>query len=422
MEFQQWAGLGVFALSYLLIVSERLDSAVAAMGGACGVILLGLVSQEQAFSFIDFNTIGLLLGMMILVGIVKRTGLIEMTAVKVIRMSSGSPIRLLFLLSALTALVSALLDNVTTVLITGPIVMAVCDVMDLNPMPFALAMIFSSNIGGTATLIGDPPNMIIGSAARLSFNDFLLNMGLPSLISLAASVLTVALIYRKDLSDTPRINARFTQERQRLDPEITPRVILILGVVMVAFLLHGLLQLEAATIALTGGVLGLALCKVNPEEVIIHEVDWVTLVFFSSLFMLVGTVDHLGIISKGASLLVSHVEAGPKTTAMIILWGSGIISSVVNNVPYAAAMIPLVRDVAHLTGINIQPLWWSLALGACLGGNGTLVGASANVVTARMAEKSGCNITFIGFLRAGIPVTLVTLLISSAYVLLRYYR
>ncbi|MCX7828370.1 MAG: ArsB/NhaD family transporter [Thermanaerothrix sp.] len=421
MANPQWMGLAVFAATYALIVSEKVDRVAAAMGGICAVLLLRLVDQERAFSFIDFNTIGLLMGMMILVGVVKKTGLIELAAVKAIAMSSGSPLRLIVLLSVLTAVVSAFLDNVTTVLITGPIVMAVCDVLDLNPMPFALSMIFSSNIGGTATLIGDPPNILIGSAAKLSFNDFIANMALPSAISLVASIITVIIIYRKDLSEPPRSSVSFQQERQRLDPVITPRVLVILGLVMGAFLLHHLLHLEAATIALTGAAAALITCKVDVEEVIMHEVDWVTLVFFSALFMLVGTVDHLGIISKGAKLMVSQVGENPKVMAMVIVWGSGIISGVVDNVPYAAAMIPMVRDLAHLTGANVTPLWWSLALGSCLGGNSTLVGASANIVTARIAERSGCNITFKGFLKAGIPVSVSTLLISSAYVLIRYY-
>ncbi|EHM09682.1 Na+/H+ antiporter NhaD-like permease [Thermanaerovibrio velox DSM 12556] len=417
----QWIGLLVFTATYGLIVSEKLDRVAAAMGGICAVLLLRLVDQEQAFSFIDFNTIGLLMGMMILVGVVKKTGLIELAAVKAISLSSGSPLKLIVLLSVLTAVVSSFLDNVTTVLITGPIVMAVCDVLDLNPMPFALSMIFASNIGGAATLIGDPPNILIGSAAKLSFNDFIANMAIPSAVSLAASILTVIIIYRKDLSDSPRSSVNFDQGRQRLDPVITPRVLVILAMVMGAFLLHHALHLEAATIALTGAAAALITCKVDVEELIMHEVDWVTLVFFSALFMLVGTVDHLGIISKGARLMVNQLGNNPRVVSMVIIWGSGVISGVVDNVPYAAAMIPMVRDLAHFTGTNITPLWWSLALGSCLGGNSTLVGASANIVTARIAQRSGCNITFTGFLKAGIPVSALTLLISSAYVLIRYY-
>jgi len=420
MGRDQVVALAIFGGTYGLIISEKVDRLAAAMAGICAMLIMGLVEQSEAFSFIDFNTIGLLLGMMILVGIVKKTGLVELAAVRAITLSAGSPVRLLVLLSSLTALLSAMLDNVTTVLVMGPIMLAVCDALDLNPMPFALSMIFASNIGGTATLVGDPPNILIGSAARLSFNDFLLNMAPVSLVCLILSLGIVVVIYRRDLMDRPRGGASFNHARQRLDRRLTPRVLAIMGGVLAAFLLHGVLQLEAATIALAGAALAMLTCPVNVEELITHEVDWTTLVFFSALFMLVGTVDHLGVIEMAAKGVVSHVGGSPHILSMTILWASGFLSAVLDNVPYAAAMIPMVKNVSHLTGFPPEPLWWSLALGACLGGNGTLVGASANIVMARLAERSGCQITFRGFMKTGSVVTIATLAVSAAYVLIRY--
>ncbi|WP_281745755.1 ArsB/NhaD family transporter [Thermanaerovibrio acidaminovorans] len=420
MGCDQLVALAIFGGTYGLIISEKVDRLAAAMAGICAMLIMGLVEQSEAFSFIDFNTIGLLLGMMILVGIVKKTGLVELAAVRAITLSAGSPVRLLVLLSSLTALLSAMLDNVTTVLVMGPIMLAVCDALDLNPMPFALSMIFASNIGGTATLVGDPPNILIGSAARLSFNDFLLNMAPVSLVCLILSLGIVVVIYRRDLMDRPRGGASFNHARQRLDRRLTPRVLAIMGGVLAAFLLHGVLQLEAATIALAGAALAMLTCPVNVEELITHEVDWTTLVFFSALFMLVGTVDHLGVIEMAAKGVVSHVGGSPHILSMTILWASGFLSAVLDNVPYAAAMIPMVKNVSHLTGFPPEPLWWSLALGVCLGGNGTLVGASANIVMARLAERSGCQITFRGFMKTGSVVTIATLAVSAAYVLIRY--
>jgi Na+/H+ antiporter NhaD/arsenite permease-like protein len=420
MGRDQLVALAIFGGTYGLIISEKVDRLAAAMAGICAMLIMGLVEQSEAFSFIDFNTIGLLLGMMILVGIVKKTGLVELAAVRAITLSAGSPVRLLVLLSSLTALLSAMLDNVTTVLVMGPIMLAVCDALDLNPMPFALSMIFASNIGGTATLVGDPPNILIGSAARLSFNDFLLNMAPVSLVCLILSLGIVVVIYRRELMDRPRGGASFNHARQRLDRRLTPRVLAIMGGVLAAFLLHGVLHLEAATIALAGAALAMLTCPVNVEELITHEVDWTTLVFFSALFMLVGTVDHLGVIEMAAKGVVSHVGGSPHILSMTILWASGFLSAVLDNVPYAAAMIPMVKNVSHLTGFPPEPLWWSLALGVCLGGNGTLVGASANIVMARLAERSGCQITFRGFMKTGSVVTIATLAVSAAYVLIRY--
>ena len=422
MSATQWIALGLFVFTYALIVTERMHRLKAALVGLSGVLLLRLAEQHDAFGFIDFNTIGLLIGMMILVGIVKQTGLIQYTALVAIRESRGNPWRLLVLLSLLTAIVSAFLDNVTTILLIGPVALAVCETLDLDPMPFIFAEIFASNIGGSATLIGDPPNILIGSAAGLSFNDFLLNVGPPALLSLGAMYGALHLLYARELSQEKPIDdlvEGLATLRRHLDRPLAIRVLAVLGLVLAAFFLHGWLHLEAATIALAGATLGLVVCPVKVEKTL-EEIDWVTILFFSALFMLVGTLEHLDIIGLAARSVATVAGDHPKLFAMLLVWGSGAISAVVDNVPYAAAVIPLVREMAGLAQLDARPLWWALSLGACLGGNATLVGASANLVMAGLAEKAGRPVTFWNFLRKGIPITLATLSVSSAYLYLRY--
>ena len=422
MSATQWIALGLFVFTYSLIVTERMHRLKAALTGLSGVLLLRLVEQHDAFSFIDFNTIGLLIGMMILVGIVKQTGLIQYTALIAIRESKGNPWRLLVSLSLLTAIVSAFLDNVTTVLLIGPVALAVCETLDLDPLPFIFAEVFASNIGGTATLIGDPPNILIGSAAGLSFNDFLLNVGPAALMALGAMYLGLHFFYARELSQTKPVDdliEGFHTMRRHLDRPLAVRVLGVLGLVLVAFFLHRLLHLEAATIALSGATLGLLICPVKVEKAL-EEIDWVTILFFSTLFMLVGTLEHLDVIGIAARSMVDVVGGHPKVLAILLVWGSGAISAVVDNVPYAAAVIPLVREMANLAHLDPHPLWWALSLGACLGGNATLVGASANLVMAGLAEKAGRPITFGNFMRKGIPITLLTMLTSSVYVYFRY--
>ncbi|HOO64286.1 MAG TPA: ArsB/NhaD family transporter [Synergistaceae bacterium] len=424
MSPQQWLALGIFIVTFGLIVSEKVHRLKAALMGFCGVLLLHLVTQEQVFDFIDFNTIGLLIGMMILVGIVKETGLIQLVAIKAITLSRGNPWHLLVALSLLTALISALLDNVTTVLLIGPVALAVCETLDIHPEPFIFAEIFSSNIGGTATLIGDPPNILIGSAANLSFNDFLFNLTPPVLLGLIIMYIMLFFMFRQDLKprlDTPVVLEKFSAPRHStLDKKLTYRTLGVLAGVLIAFTMHHHLGYEAATIALTGAAMGLLLCPI-PVQKPLEEVDWITILFFSALFMLVGTLEHLGIIDIAAEKMVAIIGNRPKLLSMSLIWGSGIISAIVDNVPYTAAVIPLVRNVAHLSGMDPLPLWWSLALGACLGGNGTLVGASANLVMAGIAEKGGYKISFKAFLQRGVLLMIATLLSSSVYVYLRYF-
>ncbi len=422
MNSSQWIGLLIFLGTYILIVSERVHRLKAALLGISAVLLIQLVEQTDAFSYIDFNTIGLLIGMMILVGIIRKTGMIQYIAIKAVKVSAGNPWLLMVMLSGLTAIISALIDNVTTVLLIGPIALAVAEVLKVDPVPFIFAEIFSSNIGGTATLIGDPPNLLIGSAAGLSFNDFVLNLGPAVLLSLAVMYGILYLWYGKELrpSDlTIHIAENFKEPKGPQNIGLTKRVLLVMLLVLTGFMFHGRLGIEAATIALAGATLGLLVCPVDVEE-ILKDVDWVTILFFSSLFMLVGTIEHLGLIRLLADLMVTVVGSHLKILSVLLIWSSGIISAIVDNVPYTAAMIPLVRDITSLSGFQSDFLWWSLALGACLGGNGTLVGASANLVMAGIAEKDGIKIDFKAFLGRGCVMLFFTLLVSTLYVFFRY--
>lgn len=348
--------------------------------------------------------------------------MIQYIAIKAVKVSAGNPWLLMVMLSGLTAIISALIDNVTTVLLIGPIALAVAEVLKVDPVPFIFAEIFSSNIGGTATLIGDPPNLLIGSAAGLSFNDFVLNLGPAVLLSLAVMYGILYLWYGKELRPselTIHIAENFKEPKGPEDIGLTKRVLLVMLLVLTGFIFHGRLGIEAATIALAGATLGLLVCPVDVEE-ILKDVDWVTILFFSSLFMLVGTIEHLGLIRLLADLMVTVVGSHFKVLSILLIWGSGIISAIVDNVPYTAAMIPLVRDITSLSGVQSDYLWWSLALGACLGGNGTLVGASANLVMAGIAEKDGIKIDFRAFLGRGSVMLFLTLLVSTLYVFFRY--
>ncbi len=419
MTTEQLLGVGIFVLTYGFIITERLHRLKAVFLGFSLVLLFHIVRQEDIFTYIDFNTIGLLLGMMILVGIVMKTGIIEYVAAEAVKYSKGNAWLLLVFLSALTAVTSAFIDNVTTILLIGPIALAVADVLDISPLPFIYAEIFASNIGGTATLIGDPPNLLIGSAAGLTFNEFLLNLGPAVLLSMGALFCILYLWYGKDLRKASEGEWNFREPKKPTDKKLTARVLFVLALVLVGFLLHGRLHLEAATVALAGATLGLILCPVDVEEVL-HHVDWVTILFFSTLFMLVGTLEHLGVIHMLAQGMFGLVGDHFRILSMILIWASGVVSAVIDNVPYTAAVIPLVREIADIGGFDTGPLWWSLALGACLGGNGTLVGASANLVMVGIAGKSGIKINFAKFLGRGMLVMVSTLALSTLYVYLRY--
>ncbi len=411
----------IFLVTYALIATDRVDKTVAALLGGSLVVVLGIVDQEEAFAAIDLNVIFLLAGMMILAGILRRTGFFQWVAIRSVKVAHGEPYRLLLILSVVTALLSAFLDNVTTVVLLAPVTLYIANVLRVSPMPFLISEILASNVGGAATLIGDPPNILIGSAADLGFDDFLFHMAPAALLAFVAFLAMTYWFFGRELSVDPatRDSVLALDEREVLtDPGLLRLSLGVIGATVVGFLLAKPLGLEPGAIALLGAAALMLLARSDVEEVL-QEVEWATLFFFVGLFMLVEAVVHVGIVGAVADGLIEATAGDAVITTLGLVWLSGIASAIIDNIPYTAAMIPVVRDLGA-AGIPIEPLWWALALGACFGGNATIVGASANVVVANLAGRAGHPITFGQFLRYGLPVTFVSLAISTGYVFIRY--
>jgi len=415
----------IFLGSYGIIISEKVHRTVIAIFGGALMIIFGIFldfyDQHKAIASIDFNTIGLLVGMMIIVSIAKDTGIFQYVAVKAAKLAKGDPWKILLMFALITALFSALLDNVTTILLMVPMTFVICDNLGIKPMPFLFTEIFMSNIGGCATLIGDPPNILIGSAAGLSFMDFVLNLGPIVLVILIALIPLIKRLYFKKIQTDQEHMTKIMNlnERDSLEkPVLLKKSLFVLLIVIVGFFLHGALQMEAATIAIFGAGLLLLLDNKNPEKVL-EEIEWTTIFFFIGLFVLVGGLEQVGVISWAAQKLLAATGGDLTVTSVVILWGSAFFSAFVDNIPFVATMIPLVHDLGNVFS-DLNPLWWSLALGACLGGNGTLVGASANLVVAGMAEKAGYKVRFKDFLKIGLFIMVITVAISNVYLLIRY--
>jgi Na+/H+ antiporter NhaD/arsenite permease-like protein len=414
-------GLVVFVATYALIVTERVHKTIAALGGGVAMVLLGVVSQEQAFEHVDFNVIFLLAGMMILAGIVRKTGVFGWMAVRAARFAGGDAYRILVVMSLITAVASALLDNVTTVVLVGPITLFLAARLGLNPTPFIIAEILASNIGGTATLIGDPPNILIASAAGIDFGTFLVNMAPLAIIILALFLLAARWLFRDQFAVEPHLRDALLalDERQMItDPRLLRRSLVVMGLTLAGFLLQGPLGYQPATVALTGAVVLMVVAKEHPAEVL-REVEWPTLFFFIGLFMLIAGVIEIGLLTTIATALTDLTGGALAAGSLVILWISALLSGIVDNIPYTATMIPVVREMSQPHG-GSQALWWSLAAGADLGGNATIIGASANVILAAMSEREGHPIRFWTFLRYAGPVTLGSILVSMAYIWLRY--
>ena len=411
----------IFVVTYGLIATDRIDKTLLALLGGLAMIVVGVLDQAEAFAAIDFNVIFLLAGMMALAGILRRTGFFQWVAIRSVKLAGGDPMRLLIVLSLVTAGLSAVLDNVTTVVLIAPVTLYIATVLRVSPVPFLISEILASNIGGASTLIGDPPNILIGSASGYDFAAFLLNMGPPAVLSLLAFLVTVRVVFRSDLvvhAEVREAVLALDEGEVLEDPALLRLSLAILGLTIVGFMLHGLLHYEPATIALLGATALMLLARIDPHDVF-REIEWPTLFFFVGLFMLVEGIVHVGIISGLADALFALTGGDLGVTAIGLLWLSGIASAVVDNIPYTATMIPLVEQLGE-SGIPIEPLWWSLAIGACLGGNATIIGASANVVVANLAGRAGHPIGFGLFFKYGSVVVVESLLISSAYVWLRY--
>lgn len=417
-----FVAIGVFIITYAIIISEKIHRTVIALAGAVVMILLGILNQKQAVEGVDFNTLGLLIGMMVVVGIAKDSGMFQFVALWSTKLCKGKPVPIFLLLGFIVALFSAFLDNVTTVLLMMPVMFVVANNLKINPKPFIFATILLSNIGGTATLIGDPPNILIGSAANLSFNDFLIHLSPVIIIITFATLGMLYLWYKPRLvadQESQKAIMNFRPSEAITDKPLLIKSLIVLGLILLGFFTHNMTHIEGATIALAGAALLLLLTLKEPEEHL-KEVEWTTIFFFIGLFILVAGLEHVGVIRLLAEQLMALTGGNMTFMTLLILWGSAVFSALIDNIPFVATMIPLIKDIGAISGVNMEPLWWSLALGADIGGNATLVGASANVVVSGMAAKEGHKIGFVDYMKVAVPMTLVALVISTVYVYFRY--
>ncbi len=431
MSSQAWIAAAIFIASYIAIATEKIDRTIIALLGAALMLIIGLIDQSNAFRHIDLNVIFLLAGMMIIVNIMKRSGLFEWLALSTAKVTGGRPILLLITLSLITAFTSAFLDNVTTMMLMAPMTLLIADALRIDPVPLLISETMASNIGGTATLIGDPPNLLIGSAANLSFLDFLTNMAPLVLIILVVFILMGTGLFGKSLRRTsPNVAALASlQPRKAIkDRYLLWKSVGVLAVVFMGFILHEMLNIYPATVALGGAALLLLLSqlppkkkKIDPVETLLAEIDWPTLFFFIGMFIMIAGLQATGVIRTLLALLTSLTGSNVLFASMVIMWGAAILTMVTSAVPFVLAMIPVIGGLAAQGVQPIEPLWWSLALGACLGANGTMIGSAANMVVAGISNRSGHRITFGNFTRKGLPVTFVSLILASLYVWLRYF-
>ena len=416
------AGITIFILAYAAIATDRIPKSAIALGGGALMILIGILNQEQAFHHVDLNVILLLVGMMVLAGIVRKTGCFQALAILAARWTGGDGLRLMLALSLITAVLSAFLDNVTTVILIAPITVFVATRLKLNPVPFFIAEILASNVGGAATLIGDPPNILIASAGDLDFAVFIAHMGPPSIIFLIFTMFYLRRVFASQLVTDP---AR-AEALAALKPgdAITDRRgmyigLSVLGLTIFGFLIHGALGWEPATVAIAGAALLMILTRPDAHEVF-NEVEWASVLFFVGLFMMVAGLIELGALKAVSDFAIELTQGNVAATAFLVLWLSAILSAVVDNIPYTATMLPVIQQ---LTAEGLNPdniLWWSLAIGADLGGNATIIGASANVILAGIAEREGHKIGFMQFVRYGVPLTIVILILGTGWIWLRY--
>ncbi|MCX7904142.1 MAG: ArsB/NhaD family transporter [Caloramator sp.] len=424
MNLVQLISVVVFLVTFILIVTEKVNRTVAAMIGAMVLLIIRIIDQGNATEFIDYTTVGVLVGMMIVVAIIKRTGLFQYLAIKAAKMVKGDPMKIIILFGIMTAVLSAFLDNVTTILLMIPVTLVISKLLKLSPIPFIMSEVLASNIGGTATLIGDPPNIMIGSEAGLGFLDFIINLTPPIIVILLVSVYIVRAIFKKELhveEELKRYIMELDEKTAIVDKNLLIKSLAVLFLIILGFFLHEHLGYESSTVALAGATVLLLISGIEIDEILV-EVEWPTIFFFISLFIIVGTLEKVGVISMLAKLVVSLTKGNLVFTGLVILWASAILSAFLDNIPFVATMIPLIKGLGTIGGMNIAPLWWALSLGACLGGNGTLIGASANVVTVGIMEKEGYKITFKDFTKIGFPLMVISIIISTIYLLLFQLR
>ena len=421
MDVSQIVAVAVFVVVMITIMTEKLHRSLAAITGAMIVLALHVMPFDAAMEHIDFNTLGVLLGMMLFVSVVKLSGVFEFLAIKCARLAKGDPWKIMLLFVLLTAVLSAFLDNVTTVLLIGPMTLTVCKLLDVNPIPFFMTEILASNIGGTATLIGDPPNIMIGSAAGYSFFHFILYDAPAVAIILVAILGVFYALYGRKMNVDDEHKARIMEldeHAQIKNRRLLKQSVVMTALVVVGFMAHGALGLESCIIALGAAGIIMLISGESIEEAL-SNVEWTTLSFFAGLFVIVGALAETGVIGMLANGLIDATGGNVFITMLVLLIGSAVISSFLDNIPFVATMIPILLAMES-TGMDVTPLWWAVSLGACLGGNGTLIGASANVVLSDISKKHGYEITFAKFFKTGFPIMLLTILIAGVYLVVRF--
>ncbi|MHB1350596.1 MAG: hypothetical protein C4563_10125 [Desulfobulbus sp.] len=434
-----WTATLIFLVAYVAIVTEKIHKTVVAICGAALMLLFKILDQHEAFHVeefgVDWNVIFLLIGMMIIINLIRPTGFFEYIAIKSAKAGRGEPVRIMVIFALVTALLSALLDNVTTVLLLAPVTLFIADALDVDPVPYLIMEAMASNIGGTATLIGDPPNIMIASKARLTFMDFIIHLTPAVIIMMVFLVLLIRLVFGRRLRTRPELQERVLAMDEKAaitDPVLLKKSLFVLAVVLAGFVFHGPLHYEPATVALFGAGLLLLLSGTKEPHKILADIEWPTLFFFIGLFIIIGGVVKVGLIKWMSLQMLELTQGNLFGTSMLLLWFSAIASAIIDNIPYVATMNPLVIDMAGSlwpgeTGLallqhpDLMPLWWSLALGACLGGNGSPIGASANVIVVGMSERAGKRISFLRFVAYGLPIMFLTVIIATIYVWLRYY-
>ncbi|RLC44777.1 MAG: hypothetical protein DRH70_08440 [Candidatus Coatesbacteria bacterium] len=427
----------IFGVVYVLIASEKVDKTIAAMLGAAVVVFSGLIPYEQALSDVDLNVIYLLVGMMTIVNILSTTGVFEWMAILVGQKAKGNGVVLLVLLLVVTAVVSAFLDNVTTIILIAPVTILITQILEIETIPFLILEAVFSNIGGTATLVGDPPNVLIGSRAHIPFNDFILDLGPIIAVIMVLSLVIIVRLLGKGIRPPEEAKSRLMRATPRkaiVNPKRLRRASVIFFMVVIGFFLSHLLHVEPGLIAIAGAFLMVLVCRVDVHD-ILGKVEWNTIMFFVGLFMLIGCLDYVGLFTFLGHHLIDLTQGNLLLTCISILWLSALLSAIVDNIPLVMSMIPLIKSIIPVFAVKMgldpnsatalapisEPLYWSLALGACLGGNGSLVGASANVVISQIAKRNNYEITFGKFTRYGLPLMLFSIVISSVYIYLRYF-
>ena len=422
---QFYLAIFIFLMTYAGIMSEKIHRTICALAGGGAMIYLGLVTQEQAITeFIDFNTLGLLTGMMILISVVKQSGFFQVLALWALKKSKGSPRELLILLSIVTAVGAALIDSVTAALLIAPMTISLCRMLRMSPVPILISEILMCNIGGTALMIGNPPNVMIGSATHLDFNDFLINLAPVVVITVIVILIAVLLIFKNDFSGV-RMSAKELEKIDIMsgveDKSIFSRSLMVLALTVLGFVVHSHFGLESATVAMTGGMAALLFCGISPEDAL-KEVDLDTLMFFMGLFIRVGGMENAGVITAIAEKGIEMVDGDSHLITFLILLLSGVASAFVDNIPFTATMIPLIQDMQSLMNLpHADYMWWALATGACFGGNGTMIGASPNVIMVAIAAKEGFNISFTAFMKWCFPLMLLSLFVAGCYLETRYF-